>query len=1099
MSRRPRNNHYHYAEQYSDGHYRRKQKAASVMHLPPRAVFFALLVLLVFGIVTTTFSANTSADDPESRSILVSVRSAKANRDLALTGAEVDLARSGYRFQGAPFYFIAPSDWDLTKGVSVMCDGDKGWTETYASNMTRIGNSRIFYHSGNVGTHNDDQNRSINFNNNDWFCFINEKDWGFGWGDQNRRTYASKYTTCNTSWNVSDGKAVFTATLKSGKEYTLSGTYYSDANFPGSHSYNQTYKMQYKVGSGSYTDATSTYIPGTATLATSYWNHTGTDAYKSGGTATKTIYNDGISDYVFEYGVKTAPVALTASAGSGFVLDGIFKSDDLENRVDSTTAGSASYTISGASTYYARFHADNYTITYNLTGGKTVDNNGQNAETTPNDADVDWASGYTAPGSRNYTESVTLPTASNVTASGRIFLGWYNNADCTGSAVTTIPATQASDVTLYAKWKWQHFTITYNSDASPATAAAGTITNPNSVPTSATKLYGASYSITDKKFSRPGYTQVGWSTSANSTSSSGAGFYGFNASYSTNANLTLYPVWELNTPTNTDPETYALDPDDPYPDQPKIITTDTMTVGGSPVNLSLDLEGGNGAAYSTNSNISLYYSYTITGPTGNHASVGTDPANSATFMKFTADIPGTYEVTITVDAYSATGVTNPYDADITNSSDARYHKGYATADTNTAIISVAPDAPQFEITVYGVVDDPERDGSSGQGKAYMVMLGNRYYFSAAINDAYLLQHPVSDYTYEWAWDSDFAHKIDTDIDDDGDQDNLPTITFIDKGDVSVPNYELIDYDPGITYDPEDDPRTLAEESDGVYHSVSLFCRVTCNEVSNDSLLKQKWYFIQPLIKSFVYEPMQKIFNLNDQTVSLAAEYNVSDDPEYSSKLYFSHTNSNVFDDWAEAASASGFIHSFASAIRTYLYPAGPKYFYLLMTGYNSQDELIESRSEKVHTTVDTVDSIAMRSLYFDNTVANMSLKNYLVMCYYIDGSGNLCYQKAQDLRLDDDVIVDGEVVDTNSDDGRHYRVMIPEDAVAVRLGFLSSDVEGKYYYGEPTLTAGVIGGFTGPTYYGYSEQITLTESTCVITLNNVRDVTLHELYYDSAL
>ena len=132
----------------------------------------------------------------------------------------------------------------------------------------------------------------------------------------------------------------------------------------------------------------------------------------------------------------------------------------------------------------------------------------------------------------------------------------------------------------------------------------------------------------------------------------------------------------------------------------------------------------------------------------------------------------------------------------------------------------------------------------------------------------------------------------------------------------------------------------------------------------------------------------------------------------------------------------------------------------------------------------------------------MTLKNYLVMCYYIDGSGNLCYQTAQDIKLGDNVKdpVTGEITDTNGDDGTYYRVMIPANAQAVRLGFLSTDYDGLHYYGTPTLTSGVIGGFTGPTYYGYSEQITLSASTGVITLNNSRDVSsLQEFYYDSGL
>ena len=166
-----------------------------------------------------------------------------------------------------------------------------------------------------------------------------------------------------------------------------------------------------------------------------------------------------------------------------------------------------------------------------------------------------------------------------------------------------------------------------------------------------------------------------------------------------------------------------------------------------------------------------------------------------------------------------------------------------------------------------------------------------------------------------------------------------------------------------------------------------------------------------------------------------------------------------------------------------------------MDGENDQHEPIISRSAKVHTTVGTADSYANRTLYINNAT-EQALTNYLVMCYYIDGSGNLCYQTAQDLKLDDDSVVNNEVVDINGDDGTYYRVMIPEDAMSVRLGFLSCDVEGKYYYGAPYLSGGVITGFNGPTYYGYSEQVEITDATRTITFNSIRDIGLQEFYYD---
>ena len=52
--------------------------------------------------------------------------------------------------------------------------------------------------------------------------------------------------------------------------------------------------------------------------------------------------------------------------------------------------------------------------------------------------------------SYTYGVGATLPT--NVTKTGRRFGGWYDNADCVGTAVTEITAEDSGDKTFYAKW-----------------------------------------------------------------------------------------------------------------------------------------------------------------------------------------------------------------------------------------------------------------------------------------------------------------------------------------------------------------------------------------------------------------------------------------------------------------------------------------------------------------------------------------------------------------------------------------------------------------------------------------------------------------------
>ena len=1034
MSRKPKNNHYHFAEQYSDGYYQRKMKAASAVHLPRRAVFFAMFVLLVFGIVTTTFSANISTEEVDEGSILISVRNTKTDRDLVLSGDKSEeLAVTGANVDYAALaavtdlrYNSSTKGWGTNSSVTGNSSGwipvsfssasnesfkiyHNGWTDAYFSKSTAAVSLNTEYTLTNSSSH---PNMTYSFAAGN-----------YGFKIANPDTYNGMKMTL---YHLFDANAVF---------YIDVSDYWSDDD-P-------------EIG-GYFCESTS----GTATWvkATRCADISNSHLYRLVAPSSA-IYSKLVLGR-FQKGTTAAQMSFSGSRFYNQSVDILYQATNTKIKLTSYGSGTTTKaTVSTSSvTHTHKYYAYEY------------------VRNTPSDS-------YSLASTLNSNTSVACGTAtislsaSDRSGSGYKFDGWYrgttsgvSNATLVSSNRSYTPTNYSGTSYYYALYTLEDFDIDYQPDDEDDPAAtAGAIQNPsnNSVPSGDKKVYGQTYTITSNKYIRQGFTQKGWSTTPNRNNDSGNGYYDFGDTYSTNADLTLYPVWELNTPTIS------------------IDSTSSMVVGSTPVDLNL-------TASDVYDDVTRTYTYNITGPSGHNASVGTDPDDSDTFMIFDADIPGTYSVTITATDVSSTDVIN------TNNTES------ATA---TSTITVLPPAPVFDVTFYGTVDDPNRDGTSTQ-RAYMVLLGNRYYFSASVDSAYLTAYPTSTYTYEWFWDSDLAsaHQINTDTNNDGTPENLTTITFVDKGTLNNPDYRLINYISNHPYDPEadppdPDPRSMAEESDGSMYSVTLYCRVThkTNSVSNESPIKQRYYFIQPLIQSFAYEPMQKIFNLNDQTVTLAAEYNVADDPSYTTKLYFSNSNSNDPSDWTLAEQDSGFIHSFANAIRTYLYPSGPKFFYILMNGYNRQGEPIESRSEKVHTTVNTADSSASRSLYIKNTTAN-SLKNYLVMCYYIDGSGNLRYQVAQDMyRFDDDVNNES----TFDNNGFNYRVMVPADATAVRLGFLSTDYEGLHYYGTPTVSSGTIGGFTGPTYYGYSEQFTLSSSTGVITLNSTRVVSaLTEYYYN---
>ena len=1093
MSRNRKNNHYHYAEQYTDGAYQRRVKTQRVLHLPRKAVFFAVLVLLAFGVISTTFSANNpSVDENSGGGIIVRVRSNKVaqdyvaagmNRDeadaLAMTGAAADFAETGTNIGSTSFYYGGTNNgWTLT-AMTKHSSGYYSYAAVSAGARFKVSSSNSSYtFDGDLGF--DFYGMSgvfSRYTGSNWLTTSNASN-----GKLYRYNDGNNYP-CHDPGTSYDGSGDNFYIKNAG--YVLVWYAYTDlrenakpiitvvSSLPAAPYYrvhynngqwrDQTFTTSANPVTHSSTWSCTINLDGNATdefliqkvFSTTYPNK-GTISYKRG--------ND--HDYYYNTGAWTC---------------GNESTDTSNLWLHTVITGTYTFTINSTQWYDKKVNFTvafpSYTVTTSI-----ADDDGDNSVTTSNTATP--TSTTVAIGS-----SVTLTATDNDSAysfynwtvtSGAAKTGEYANGTAIGSSgdstnpITVYPSGTSATVNLQANYKINKYRITYNMDATPATAASNTISNPASapVPTDAKKTHGADYTITSNKYIRQdGYTQVGWSTTPNRNNTTGNGYYAFGATYATNAELTLYPVWRLDAPTKGNDANQVP--------QLTIPGSSSMVVGGTAVELSLDVS-------TESADVTRSYSYTWSGSSGtNGANVtfGTDPTDTDNFLKFTADIPGTYTVSVTVTDVSSTNVTNANNT--------------AAATTNTVTITVTPDAPQFNITVYNYVDQSSegKDGNTA-ANAYMILLGNRYYFSAAV------VNPDSNYTYTWSTAPDFSndHVIKDSL---GSVFHGDSITFTN---VLIPNsnpeaydVDLISYDPNHAYDPDAepgepnaDPRTLAKESDGSTLNVTLYCRAERNSVYKDSSAGRKYYYIQPLIKSFVYEPMQKIFNMNDQTVTLAAEYNIANNPAYTTDLKFSNNNKTYTS--ALDAPAQGFISSFDNAIRAYLYPTGPKFFYLFMTGPNAQGQIIQSRSDTIHTTVGTADSTAHRTIYF-NTTAQLNLKNYLVMCYYIDGDGDLKYQVAQDLKLDDDTVgANNEVIDTNSDDGLSYRMMIPEDAQAVCFGFIDSDNSGVRYYDLPVNSGGTISGFADTIFYGYTNQITLDDSVCVINVTGSSTVGLFEVF-----
>lgn len=147
-----------------------------------------------------------------------------------------------------------------------------------------------------------------------------------------------------------------------------------------------------------------------------------------------------------------------------------------------------------------------YTITYNANGGSG------------------------APGKQTKTYGKTLKlSTTKPTRTGYTFQGWGTSA--TGSVVYASGANytaNASD-TLYAIWKANTYTVTYDANGG------------SDAPATQTKTYGQTLTLSSTKPTRTNYNFLGWGTSAASTTVA----YAPGANYTENSAITLYAIWSL--------------------------------------------------------------------------------------------------------------------------------------------------------------------------------------------------------------------------------------------------------------------------------------------------------------------------------------------------------------------------------------------------------------------------------------------------------------------------------------------------------------------------------------------------------------------------
>ena len=88
----------------------------------------------------------------------------------------------------------------------------------------------------------------------------------------------------------------------------------------------------------------------------------------------------------------------------------------------------------------------------------------------------------------------------------------------------------ASNITVYAKWTINHYTVTFD-----ANTGIGTMSNQSA-------NYNTPTALTTNTFTKIGYTFAGWNTVANGSGTA----YANGATYDFTASVTLYAQWAIN-------------------------------------------------------------------------------------------------------------------------------------------------------------------------------------------------------------------------------------------------------------------------------------------------------------------------------------------------------------------------------------------------------------------------------------------------------------------------------------------------------------------------------------------------------------------------
>lgn len=230
-------------------------------------------------------------------------------------------------------------------------------------------------------------------------------------------------------------------------------------------------------------------------------------------------YNNVTGDVSIDFSVnKSAQKSINKSYGAGTTYYSFCSASKTFTRGKSAsdkafsagvTFGAGSSNWAGSSRAYGTLTVQpkpSYKVSYNANGGSGAPG-----------AQTKW-----------YGENLTL-SSTKPTRTGYTFQGWATSSGGSVAYASGASYTANASVTLYAVWKANTWTISYNANGG------------SGAPGAQTKTYGVTLKLSSTRPTRTNYNFLGWATSSTATSAQ----YQPGGSFTANATTTLYAVWQL--------------------------------------------------------------------------------------------------------------------------------------------------------------------------------------------------------------------------------------------------------------------------------------------------------------------------------------------------------------------------------------------------------------------------------------------------------------------------------------------------------------------------------------------------------------------------